>query len=190
MTVRADGRHRKQPVEPVSDKCAWDLTKPLPEGWAVGTRDAKTQHVHPVKWFDPYHQAEMYQVRSDHRWYKGFARLLPNSIVRVKIWVDKPGPSQVVACVRKDDLGQSDTAVLEWNGAFATARPREWQVFQTTAQAMRDDKGNKHAPKFGDPWVAFLIIFNTYERTWVVHCLVRGDSTLTAPPRPKPFSIA
>lgn len=22
---------------------------------------------------------------------------------------------------------------------------------------------NKHAPKFGPPWVAFLIIFNTYQ---------------------------
>src|SRR5205085_1161162 len=34
LTVRSDGRHHKQPVEPVKEDCRWDLSKPLPEGWA------------------------------------------------------------------------------------------------------------------------------------------------------------
>jgi hypothetical protein len=64
-----------------------------------------------------------------------------------------------VAVVRRDDLGSSDTGVIECNGAFADARPRQWQTLTVEAGAMLD---NKHAPKFGAPWVAFLIIFNTY----------------------------
>lgn len=162
LTVQSDGRHHKKPVEPVSESCVWDLSRPLPEGWAVGTREVTADGpvVRPVRWFDPYHHAEMYQIRSDHRWYAGFAKLVPDSTFRVKYWVEKPGRSQLVACVRKDDLGQSDTGVIECNDAFVNARPREWQVLEVKTGKMLD---NKHTPKFGAPWVAFLIIFNTYE---------------------------
>jgi hypothetical protein len=168
MTVRADGRHRKVPVKPVEPKFSLDLTQPLPDGWAVGKLkpDPRTgsQVLVPEYYFDPYHRAHMYQVRSDHRWYQGFARLLPGSRFRVRFKVEKAGRSQVVACVRKDDLGQSDTGVLECNGAFANARPGVWEEFEARSQSMRDDKGNKHAPNFGPPWVAFLLIVNTYEK--------------------------
>jgi hypothetical protein len=163
LTVRADGRHRKQPVEPVAEDCKWDLTKPLPEGWAVGKIDAPQDGppaLVPVKWFDPYHQAEMYQVRSDHRWYKGFAKLHPGSRFVVRYRADRAGAGQLVACVRKDDLGSSDTGVIEWNGTFAAAGPGQWHTLDVPAGAML---GNKHTPKFGAPWVAFLIIFNTYK---------------------------
>jgi len=162
LTVRSDGRHRKQPVEPPKEEFAWDLTRPLPEGWAVGVREVTADGpvVRPVRWFDPYHKAEMYQIRSDHQWYNAFARLHPDSTFRVRYWVERPGPGQLVAVVRKDDLGQSDTGVIECNRAFERARPREWQWLEVKAGAMLD---NKHTPKFGAPWVAFLIIFNTYK---------------------------
>ncbi|HEX3150019.1 MAG TPA: hypothetical protein VHR66_18220 [Gemmataceae bacterium] len=162
LTVQSDGRHQKKPVEPVSESCVWDLSRPLPEGWAVGTREVTADGpiVRPVRWFDPYHHAEMYQIRSDHRWYAGFAKCLPDTTFRVKYWVEKPGRSQLVACVRKDDLSQSDTGVIECNDAFLNAKPREWQWLNVKAGKMLD---NKHTPKFGAPWVAFLIIFNTYQ---------------------------
>jgi ferric-dicitrate binding protein FerR (iron transport regulator) len=163
LTVRADGRHRKQPVEPVQENCRWDLSKPLPEGWTVGKLDSPTGRppaIVPALWFDPYHRAEMYQIRSDHRWYQGFAKLHPASRFVVKYWVDRAGPSQLVACVRRDDLGLSDTGVIECNGAFEKAKPGQWNVLDVKAGDMLD---NKHTPKFGAPWVAFLIIFNTYK---------------------------
>ena len=97
LTVRADGRHRKQPVEPVAEDCKWDLTRPLPEGWAVGKIDAPKDGppaLVPVQWFDPYHQAEMYQVRTDHRWYRGFARLRRGSRFVVRYRADRAGPGQ------------------------------------------------------------------------------------------------
>jgi len=162
LTVRADGRHRKQPVEPPKEEFAWDLTRPLPEGWAVGVREetADGPVVRPVRWFDPYHKSEMYQIRSDHQWHKAFAKLQPDSTFRVRYWVDRPGPSQLVAVVRTDDPCQSDTGVIECNGAFERARPREWQWLEVKAGTMLD---SKHTPKFGAPWVAFLLIFNTYQ---------------------------
>jgi hypothetical protein len=163
LTVRPDGRHRKQPVEPVAEKCDWDLTRPLPEGWEAGKLDAPKggpPALVPVYRFDPYHQKEMWQIRSDHRWYKGFARLHRQSQVAVTYRADRAGPGQVVFCVRRDDLGSSDTGVVEWTGKYE-ATGGQWKTLRVTAEDMLD---NKHTPKFGAPWVAFLVIFNTYER--------------------------
>jgi hypothetical protein len=163
LTVRADGQHRKQSVEPVSEQCHLDPAKPLPQGWNVGRIETPVggpPAFVPVLWFDPYHNAPMYQIRSDHRWHKGFARLHPDSRFVVKYWVDKPGPGQLVAIVRTNDVAAPDTGVVERNGAFEKARPGEWNVLDVRVGDMLN---NKHAPKFGAPWVAFLIIFNTYK---------------------------
>jgi hypothetical protein len=163
LTIRADGKHRKQPVEPVAEECRWDLTRPLPEGWGVGridTSEGGPPALAPVLWFDPYHHAHMYQIRSDHRWHKGFARLHPDSRFVVRYRVDRRGPGQLVAVVRKDDVAAPDTGVVEWNGTFREARPGQWNVLEVRAGDMLD---NKHAPGFAAPWVAFLIIFNSYK---------------------------
>jgi hypothetical protein len=159
LTVRSDGRHRKQPVEPPKEAFSWDLTKQLPEGWAVGERVVMADGrpvIRPVKWFDPYHKAEMYQIRSDHQWTRGFAKLQADTTFRVRYQVDKAGPGQLTVIVRKEDSWQPDTGVVEWNGAF---QPGGWHSFDVKAGAMLN---NGHAPRFGPPWVAFLIIFNTY----------------------------
>src|SRR5262249_27679217 len=91
LTVHTDGQYRKQPVEPVTEKFSLDAAQPLPQGWGVGRIETPTggpPAIVPVLWFDPYHNAPMYQIRSDHRWHKGFARLLPDSQFEVKYWVD------------------------------------------------------------------------------------------------------
>jgi len=144
------------------DRFAWDLTHPLPRGWQVGTREEGPAGpvVRPAFYFDPYHRARMSQIRSDHDWTRGFFRLLPTSVVRVRYRVDRPGPSQLCICVRTGRSRVPDTGVLEVNGAFEGARPGEWQVLDVRAADMLD---NKCAPAFGPPWVGFLVIFNTYE---------------------------
>jgi hypothetical protein len=144
------------------DTFAWDLTKPLPAGWNVGHREQTPDGpvVRPEFWFDPYHQAEMSQVRSDHQWARGFVRLFPESRVRVRYWVDRPGPSQVVLIVRTGRVADPATGVVECNGAFQATKPRTWQWLEVKAEDMHD---NRHAPKFGPPWVVFLVIFNTYK---------------------------
>jgi hypothetical protein len=163
LTVRTDGQYRKQPVEPVTERYHLDAAQPLPQGWGVGRietpADGKPAFV-PVLWFDPYHSAQMYQIRSDHRWHKGFARLLPDSQFEIKYWVDRPGRSQLVAVVRTDNVAAPDTGVVEFNGIFEKAKPGQWNV-QTVS--VRDMLDNRHAPIFGAPWIAFLLIFNTYK---------------------------
>ena len=116
--------------------------------------------VRPVLWFDPFHQAPMFQIRSDHQWARGFVRMRPDSAFRVRYRVDRAGPGQLAVCARTDNPSRSDTGMLEWNGVFVPGRPGDWQVLEVKAGDMRD---NRHAPRFGPPWVPFLMIFNTYK---------------------------
>ncbi len=162
LTVGPDGR-RKQPLPPLPpDQFAWDLTRPLPEGWRVGAREAEADgpFVRPRFWFDPYHGTEMSQIRSDHQWTRGFVRLYPDSVVRVRYRADEAGPGQVVILVRTVRSVNKDTGVLEWNGEFLRSRPRQWQELEVRVGDMLD---NVHAPAFDAPWVGFQVIFNTYK---------------------------
>jgi hypothetical protein len=163
ITVHRDGRHRKSPVPEVAAAYALPLNRPLPDGWEVGAINPDTRLLEPRPHFDTYHKTDMIQVRSDHRWYQGFARLQPDSRFRLRFRVKRPGHGQLVVCVRTDDLRQSDTGVLDGHGLFAAARPGEWETVTRTAQEMLVDPGNRHPPKFGAPWVAFLLIVNTYK---------------------------
>lgn len=163
LTVRLDGNHRKQLIPPVPEQFAWDLTRPLPAGWHLGRRELTLDGpvVQPETWPDPYHSyTEMIQIRSDNQWTRGFFSLARDSEIHVRYWVDRPGPSQVCICVRTPRTHSSPTGVVECNGAFATARPREWQWLKVRAGDMLD---NKEAPRFNPPWVGFLVIFNTFE---------------------------
>lgn len=161
LTVRADGDRSKQLTLVPPDHFAWNLDVPLPPGWNVGQREQTVDGpvVVPELWLDPYYQVEMFQVRSDHQWAKGFFRLYPDSVIRVRYWVDRPGSSQIVLCVRTASYSDSATAVLECNGAFSRARPQSWQVLEFKVSDMLD---NIHGPKFEPPWVGFLVIFNTF----------------------------
>ena len=161
LTVRADGDCSKQTVLATPDDFAWDVKKPLPSGWHVGVREETTSGpvIVPEFWLDPYYQVEMCQIRSDKQWARGFFRLHPDSIIRIRYWVERPGPSQLVIVVRTESHSDPTTGVLECNGAFGRAKPREWQQLEVKASDMFD---TVHAPKFDAPWVGFLVIFNTY----------------------------
>jgi ferric-dicitrate binding protein FerR (iron transport regulator) len=161
LTVGADGDHHKKLIPTTPDEFAWDLSRPLPDGWHVGRRESTTEGpvVRPEFWFDPFHQAVMSQIRSNHQWAHGFFQLHPESVVRVRYRVERPGPSQLCFCVRSAKVGSSETGMMECNEAFVNARPREWRWLEIRAADMFD---NPHAPKFGPPWIGFLVIFNTY----------------------------
>jgi ferric-dicitrate binding protein FerR (iron transport regulator) len=162
LTVHADGDHEKKLITPTPDEFSWDLSLPLPEGWHVGVREVTTEGpvVRPEVWFDPYHRAEMSQIRSNQQWSRGFFRLFPESVIRVRYRVDRPGPSQMCFCVRTADARTSSTGMLEYNKAFAAARAHEWQWLEVRGADLLD---NPHTPTFGPPWVGFLVIFNTYK---------------------------
>jgi hypothetical protein len=162
FVVRADGDHRKGTLRTAGDEFRWDLTQPLAEGWQVGHRRETPDGpvVVPEFWFDPYHQAEMSQIRSNKLWAPGFFRLFPESEFHVRYWVDAPGPSQLCVCVRTDQPCAPETGMMECNTAFTAARPRQWQWLKVRARDMLD---NRHTPGFGPPWVGFLVILNTYK---------------------------
>jgi hypothetical protein len=164
LTVGANGDHRKQPIPLTPETFSWDLTKPLPAGWNVGHRELTDDGpvVRAEFWPDPYHNnASMSQIRSDAQWTRGFFSLEYDSVIRVRYWVDQPGLSQLCVCVRTRRTPSSPTGVVECNGAFAKAKPREWQWLEVRAEDMQN---NIEAPKFKPPWVGFLVIFNTFEQ--------------------------
>jgi hypothetical protein len=180
LTVFGDGIHRKQRMPPTPDQLTWDIERSRPTGWHVGkvekTPDGAV--VRPELWLDPYYQTQMYQIRSDSQWVPALFRLVPESVIRVRYWVEEPGPSQVVICVRTERPGNPASGVVECNDAFAKARPRQWQWLEVPVKDMLD---NRHAPKFAAPWVGFLLIFNTYKKDLGLRI---GEFRVTRPGRP------
>jgi hypothetical protein len=53
--------------------------------------------------------------------------------------------------------------MLEWSGTYGDKGINEWQWLEIKAEDMLKAP-NKHAPKFGAPWIGFLFIFNTYTK--------------------------
>ncbi len=163
LVAQPDGAHRKQPMPPTPTEFALDLARPLPAGWEVGTRAAAPGGfvLRPEWWPDPYHgYTVMSQIRSDARWACGFVSLTADSVLRLRYRVARPGRGQMCLCVRGAGTVSSPTGVLDTgDGAFARARPGEWQWLTVRAGDML---GQAEAPRFRDPWVAFLIIFNTF----------------------------
>ncbi|HUR52487.1 MAG TPA: hypothetical protein VMZ71_00010 [Gemmataceae bacterium] len=162
FTVQTGGVRKKRATPVTPDSYTLPIDQPLPDDWHVGKR-RDTAHgpvLVPEWWHDPYHGTEMWQIRSDKEWARGFFRLFPDSTLHVRYWVDKPGPGQVIACVRAARLPDAETGVVAANGAFENAVPKQWTVLSIRASDLLD---NVHAPKFAAPWVGFLLIFNTYK---------------------------
>jgi ferric-dicitrate binding protein FerR (iron transport regulator) len=165
LTLRSDGPPVKGPIPQAPESFAWDLSRPLPRGWGVGPRVVTPDGpgVRTAIYKDPYYGGTpMYQIRSDKQWTRGFFRLDRGSVVRVKYRADRAGRGQVCFCTRMADAGAPDTGVLEWNGTYAASAPGNWNVLEVPAEAMLLPP-NKHVPKFCQPWVSFLVIFNTFE---------------------------
>jgi len=160
LPVRDKGEREKQPLRTSLDDFGWDLGNPPREGWRVGRIEPTPAGLvlRPERFFDPYHKTEMYQIRSNAQWARGYCRLVPETRVRMRYRVAKAGRGQVVFCVRSPKLQNAETGVVEWNGAFGPAGA--WQEVSCHVAEMTD---NRHAPKFDPPWLGFLVIVNGYE---------------------------
>lgn len=191
FTVRADGRHSKQPIPTVPDTLAVTPAQPLSAGWAVGGLEPSADGplLSPAFWFDPYHSAVLSQIRSNNAWTRGLVRIYPDSEVSVRYRANRPAFGEVVLVVRPLRDARGATGCLTWNGRFeatpvtegrlvpvqtdamrvgeawagVSAEPAaEWRTLAVRADAMLGGH-NKHTPEFDPPWVAFLLIFNTFD---------------------------
>ena len=167
LTVWSDGDHRKNPIAATPEVFSWDLSQPPAEGWTTGHLGVMPDGqpvACPDYWPDPYYQnTEMYQIRSNKRWLHGFFQVHPDSLIRIRYWVDAPGIGQFCFCARTSQTRSPDTGMLEWSGVFGEAGVRRWQWLEMRAADMLAPP-NKHAPKFSAPWVGFLFLFNTYTK--------------------------
>jgi hypothetical protein len=161
LTVGANGGHTVRPTPVVPDKFTLDFRERLPEGWRVGTREVTSvgPAVAPELWYDSHHSAHLYQIRSHNQWTRGLVRLFPDSVVSVRYRADRPADGQVVLVVRRPRSSFKDSGCVTWDGRFDGCKPGEWRTLSVRAADMLDDS---EAPKFAPPWVAFLLIFNTY----------------------------
>ena len=164
LTVEADGDLRKRRSTVTPEEFAWDLSKPLPEGWEVGVRAVGPDGpvIRPESWPDPYyHGTRMYQIRSDQQWLRGFFRFMPDSRLLVRYRARSAGRGQVCFCARTDQARCPDTGMLEYNGGFE-ATGGAWRWLDVSAETLLAPP-NREGPKFGAPWIGFLLIVNTFE---------------------------
>jgi len=161
LTVDGRGGPSVRPTPILPDNYVLDFADRLPEGWRVGRREATLTGpvIVPELWFDPYHHADLYQVRSHNQWTRGLVRLFPDSVVSVRYRADRSADGQVVLVARRPRSAFKDCGCLEWNGRYMASPPDEWRTLTVRVADMLD---NKETPPFAPPWVAFLLIFNTY----------------------------
>jgi ferric-dicitrate binding protein FerR (iron transport regulator) len=162
LTVGADARPTVRPAPILPDNYVLDFTRRLPEGWRVGTREETPAGplLAPQLWYDPYHSTQMYQIRSHQNWVRGLVRLFPDSVVSFRYRADRTGDGQVVLVSRRPRSTFKDCGCLIWEGRFLATPPGEWQPPVSVRAA--DLLDNHEGPRFAPPWVAFLLIFNTY----------------------------
>ncbi len=163
MIIVQNNAGRKEPLPATPEEFAWDLTRDLPAGWHIGERVVTPDGpvVVPKVYPDPYHnRAPMWQVRSNKQWAKGFFRLQPDSVFRLRYRVKETGAGQLAVCVRPERTAGASTGVVEHTGAFVAHPSGGWQTLEVRAKDMLD---NVNTPSFGAPWVGFLVIFNTYK---------------------------
>jgi len=161
ITVGMNGSTAVRPTPILPDNYVLSFAERLPEGWRVGRWESTPAGpvIVPELWFDPYHQADLYQIRSHHQWTRGLVRLFPDSVVSVRYRADRSADGQVVLVVRRPRSTFKDSGCLEWNGRFVASPPGECRTLTVRAADMLD---HKETPPFAPPWVAFLLIFNAY----------------------------
>lgn len=164
VTVHAAGGLTRAPIPEMRERFTLTLDDESAVRWPVGSVEAAADRpaLAPTLWYDPYHKAVLYQIRSNNHWTRGLVRLWADSVVRVTYRAAAAGRGQVCLVVRQmkgDRPGRPATGVLEWNGEFSGCDENQWRTIEVRAA---DLTACPEAPVFGPPWVAFLLIFNTY----------------------------
>lgn len=161
LTLDAYNGLSLRPTPILTDNFVLEFTERLPEGWRVGHREEANTGVviAPELYYDPYHAAKLYQIRSHNPWTRGMVRLFPDSVVTARYRADRSADGQVVLVVRRPRSAFKEHGCLTWDRRFEMCGRGEWRTIRVRAADMLD---NKEGPRFPPPWVAVLLIFNTY----------------------------
>jgi ferric-dicitrate binding protein FerR (iron transport regulator) len=159
--VGAGGPARKERSPPTPDEYAWHTDRPLPPRWELGrlADGPGGPAIAPLVWDDPYNRRTCWQVRSENGWTRGLFHIHQDTKFRVRYRVDRPGEGQLLVVVRPDPPMAGKSFVLLAPVPFEPA-PGGWRTVELTAD---DWVPETLAPDMPHPWVAFLVVFNTYE---------------------------
>ena len=169
--VEANGMVLKQLATAAPEQYAWDLSRPLPADWRQGqvitepSAQPYGRAVVPLLMDDPYLRRTCWQIRSENRWTTGLFAFHPDTHLRIRYRVDRTGEGQLLAVIRPDPPRPEACQVLLAPISFTATPPGVWQ----TVILRTNDWQVEHSPKRGpldypQPWIAFLVVFNTYEQ--------------------------
>jgi hypothetical protein len=155
------GDFEKRDMAAVPPAYAWNLSRPLPFGWEAGRLEPAPPPaaVRAVTWFSPWTSRSEFQVRSDNAFIEGHFALTPDSRVRAKYKVDRPGAGVLVIVARPDPAQKSACVVLNVPWSPETARPGVWETVDVRAGDLIPER----PPGFDPPWVGYLVLFNTFD---------------------------
>jgi hypothetical protein len=148
----------------VPDRFKLDLSSPLSKRWEAGTR-VLTPHgpiLAPELRYDRWYGRDMWQVRSDHQWTRGFVRVDENSRIRMCYKVSRPGTVELCLCVRTHFSNQykHTQGVLGVEIEAENRGPDDWRWVDLPATEFLN---HRERPTCAAPWVATLFILNTFE---------------------------
>ena len=166
--VDAGGAARKDRLPPTPDTYRWRTDRPLPPRWEVGcqtddpTAGPTGRVIAPVLFDDPFIHRKCWQVRSEAEWVRGLFLMHPDSRFRIRYRVDRPGRGQLLTVVRPDPIGPDRRLcnVMLAPVPFEPAPDGGWRTLELTTA---DWFPEKQPPDYPLPWLAFLVVFNTYE---------------------------
>lgn len=160
--VGVGGPARKERSPPTPDEYAWHTDRPLPPRWELGrlADGPGGPAIAPLVWDDPYNRRTCWQVRSENGWTRGLFHIHPDTKFRVRYRVDRPGEGQLLVVVRPDPPAAGKSFVLLAPVPFEPAPGGGWRTVELAAD---DWVPEALTPDMPHPWVAFLVVFNTYE---------------------------
>jgi ferric-dicitrate binding protein FerR (iron transport regulator) len=164
-TVSADGVARKDRLTRPGDDYRWRPDRPLPAGWNLGRLAPGPDGFvfAPDVWDDPHIFRRCWQIRSDARWLTGLFEIHPDTRVRVRYKVDRPGTGQLLVVVGDRPAPRARCNVLLAPVPFEPAPGGGWRTVELAAADWVLEKVPGRPPLPDLPWTVVLVVFNTYE---------------------------
>ncbi len=168
-TLVSRGETEIHNAHPSLDHYTWNLSQPLPKGWELGrllddpSARPFGRSVVPVLWNDRFIHRTCWQIRSNNRYTQGLFYIYPESRFRVRYKVDRSGTGQLLIVIRQEPMVSHVGNVLLASIPFEPTQNGEWRTVELTTADWEVEKNIRRLPPGPFPWLAYLVVFNTYE---------------------------